>query len=561
LAFGSAAPVLRLGILLLALYLPARMLLSRQLRDRTALERVCASFAASAFAIYFVHMTGSAFHWSFASCQRVLLVLLGAGLLIVSRAIGAEVRSIVDSGEWLYLAAVAGAAMWLLLLVVAQGNLSGGGWMGDWWEHYQRMLFFLRDSDPYATHGFDVTARPPAFNIVAATLADLTGSRFSDYQIIHTALASLTLLPALLLLQHFRGPQPPGPAMRFGALLFCFTLVLQPMFATNAVYPWSRMFTSFFALSGMYGYLVGALPAAFLCLGVAMVSHYSAGVLALVFAADCLWRSKRISQRLSVLLLGVPLLPWAVWASRTYGVGPWLTSNTAVQNFLGHHVLEVVQQWLYNVETTFVPFARFADMGPFIAQTSRLGTLYDALHLYWASNFWGSLSTALTGTAAVFLLFGRDHRAAIPQAGRRLFALSAVAIGLSFVVVPNVEVSGISHLTLQPVVIALFALGYAAICELPSWLRRGFVLFFLVEAWSFYILKTFTRDQLMPELYSIGYRINLSFKESQHVQFLYDEYPLLARAVPIALISLLPLLYGSLYVGAFERVGRRRPSA
>jgi hypothetical protein len=254
-----------------------------------------------------------------------------------------------------------------------------------------------------------------------------------------------------------------------------------------------------------------------------------------------------------MLLFAVPIVPWVLWATRAYGLHAVVNANTTSQNFNEHPLSQVLRQWLYNVETTFVPFARFDDIRPFIAQASRLGTLYDALHLYWASNFWGSLTTALTVTTALLLVVGAHRKVIMAAAATRLLALSAATICLSFAVAPNVEISGITHLTLQHVAIGLFALGCAAISRYPAWLRRLFAMLFLLEAWSFYLLKTARRHELTPEIYSAGYRINWTFKQAQHLQFLYDEHPQLAHALSIALISLLPLLYGYLYVMAFEQ--------
>jgi hypothetical protein len=496
-------------------------------------------------------MTGLLFNVNFVARQRILLVLAAAACAIASRAIWHDGPAIFDRREFKYLGLLAIAAIWLLLLVITQTNLSGGGWMGDWWEHYQRALFY-RDDDPYANRGFGVTARPPAFNLVASTLTDLVGTRFSDYQVISTALGSLALLPALLLFELFRRSRLENGFISSGLALFCFSLVLNPMFATNIVYPWSRTFTSFLMIVGTYCYLIGSLPAAFLCLGVGVVSHYSGAMMAFLICADCFLRRRKSAPLSSMLLLAVPIVPWVQWAIRAYGLHTFFTANTTAQNYNEHALSQVLRQWLYNLETTFVPFVRFDDMRPFIAQASRLGAVYDALHLYWASNFWGSLTTALSVSIAILVL--RAHRElAMPPTGTRLLALSAVATGLSFVVAPNPEISGITHLTLQHIAIGLFALGFALISDAPAWLRRLFALFFLFEAWGFYLLKTIRRSELTPEIYSAGYRINWTFKQAQHLQFLSDRYPQLAHGLSIALIAIVPIIYGYLYVMAFEQ--------
>jgi hypothetical protein len=129
--------------------------------------------------------------------------------------------------------------------------------------------------------------------------------------------------------------------------------------------------------------------------------------------------------------------------------------------------------------------------------------------------------------------------------------VSAAGIGLSFFIVPEFEVSGIIHVCSQPMIIGLFALAFVAIADAPLWIRRVFAGMFLIEAWGFYLLKTFDRGRWPLDAYTAAYGANWSLKQSHQLRFLYDEYPRLAHQIPAALLILVPLLY----MFAFVRAG------
>src|SRR5262245_59242791 len=60
--------------------------------------------------------------------------------------------------------------LWALTILATIRVYSGGGWAGDWVEHFQRTLFF-RDRFPTSTPiigGYQLPARLPMMNVLAA---------------------------------------------------------------------------------------------------------------------------------------------------------------------------------------------------------------------------------------------------------------------------------------------------------------------------------------------------------------------------------------------------------
>ena len=70
--------------------------------------------------------------------------------------------------------------LWTLIVLCTIRNYSGGYWKGDWQEHFQRSLFFLHHfplDTPIFTH-YQLPARPPMMNMLAAFVMGQTGDRF-----------------------------------------------------------------------------------------------------------------------------------------------------------------------------------------------------------------------------------------------------------------------------------------------------------------------------------------------------------------------------------------------
>ncbi len=130
------------------------------------LERLCLVVGLSWFVVYLaatgIYLAHRSGKWEF-GLSGISLILLGLCFgdlkkLWHSR----QVRQTIW-GFGLLLA-------WNLLMLSLIRNYSGGLWSGDWYEHYQRSLFFAEylPKETKFLEIYDLPARPPMMNILCA---------------------------------------------------------------------------------------------------------------------------------------------------------------------------------------------------------------------------------------------------------------------------------------------------------------------------------------------------------------------------------------------------------
>ena len=273
---------------------------------------------------------------------------------------------------------------------------SGGAWLGDWLEHWQRAHFFLREW-PRGRLFFDIyqlPARPPLSNVLTAAFMRMTRADYAHYQLIMTALCSLAFLPMGLLAWRFGG--------RRAARIAAVAAMLNPLFVQNATYPWTKLQAAFFILCGLYFFLLareqdwargaaGLLCA--LCLGGAVVTHYSAGpyvvVLACAWAASGFRRGWDPGFSRSTLLCAAAgacvVAPWFAWSLAEYGWRGTLLSNSSVsmmQKAPGNPLATLA----LNLRDSLVPPQVRGFRGALFRQSSPWGALRDQLFLVYQLN-------------------------------------------------------------------------------------------------------------------------------------------------------------------------------
>ncbi len=536
-----------------ACWLPARLATARWLRPFAPLERLCLSVVAGALGIYSSWMLGLLLGSGPSGCLA-LAVAAWALLVIAALAWGGRSGTSILPGREEARWAVGTMAIpaWMLLLAWTQSTLYGGGWSGDWDEHYRRALFFLGRIPAGQALEFAVTDRPPLFNLVAATWMSIVGAGFWDYQVVHLVWSSIAAIPCLLLLERLTGRSFRSPsALAFFGLVF----VLHPTIVANSLYTWTRMPAAFFVLAALYFYLLfhrdrqaAALPWSFLSAALGVVTHYSALVPAAMIVGHWLWRERsgRLTRRAgAVLALAMtPGILWALWSVRQFGWRATLASNTTARNY-ANTGMGIAGQWGYNLLTTIVPFWDWVAARPYFRQTSLAGAWSDALHLYWVSTLEGSVSTALVvACAVVWLRRAHSTPAATFRAneGRGLIVAALAAFFLSFPTIPNAEVAGFAHLALQPVAIVVCLVGVGWIVSRGAADQRLFVVLYGAEGLLYYWLKTFDRSLIPADQLGFGYRLNLRIQESHHLVLLFGRDPALAPWARGALLAGIVLL-------------------
>lgn len=424
-----------------------------------------------------------------AALPRATLWLLPvAGVL----GLAADSRTLRDFGRDPVVRELAGAQVivtawcvgWLTLVV----TYSGGAWVGDWFGHMQRVDFFLNHGPrDIKFNGFDaLTSRPPLANIVFGAFMALTRVDFAHYQLACTFLGSLAFVPAALLAGRFvprAADGTPGdvrPAIRVLAALF----LVSPMFVQNATFAWTKLHAAFFTLAAFH-FLLRAGGAGFpragilfsVTLAAAILTHYSAGPYALVFAFIWLargagrwgtaawWRETVVTAAAGFAVL----VTWFGWALAVYGPRGTFLTNSSMTDKAPTAGAQLAAA-LLNVRDTLVPhFLREVNWG-FFVQQSPWGWLRD-----WCFQLYQINLAFIFGSVAwlvILVLLARAAREAPPRV-RAAWGAGIVTIAVLGVMVHGGRDGwGLAHICLQPLVLlglALLAARWSTLA--PGWRR------------------------------------------------------------------------------------------
>jgi 4-amino-4-deoxy-L-arabinose transferase-like glycosyltransferase len=440
-------------------------------------------------------------------------------------------------------------------------NHSGGAWTGDSLEHWERAVYFLRGwpHDRLFIEVFELPARPPLANVLAAAFLWVTRVDYAHYQLVTAALCSLAYLPVGLLAARFGG--------RRAARVAAAVLMANPLFVQNATYPWTKLQAAFFILGALYFFLrvrdrdPASPRAAIVCallLGGAILTHYSAGPYAAVIAAAWLatgWRRGwgggfARATALAAMAGALVLAPWFAWSCAEYGWHATLLSNSTVS--MGRLPGNPLVKMALNLRDTLVPPQVRGFHGTLFRQTSPWGALRDQFFLVYQLNL--VLALGIVGWAATAREAWRAARAA--RAADRAFWALAIAgiVVLSLAAYGDRDHYGIAHICLQSVVL----LGLAFLASRWEGLGRGWraalavgwavdfllgiALQFAVE--DFAIDRWLTPGRGLAEVsqsYSGVSQLNLSEKIAPHLAYFSDVLPIRPWLVLVFLGALLCL--------------------
>jgi len=426
-----------------------------------------------------------------------------------------------------------------LALVV---SYSGGSWLADWFGHLQRTWFFLEHwSQDILSNGFDpLTSRPPLANIVNGAFLEITQRNFAHYQLFSTLFSSLVFLPAGLLARRFGGRR----AISVLVLLF----MVNPLYAQNATYAWTKLPAAFLTLTSLYFFLrfhdqpgspVHAVLFA-VTLAAALLTHYSAGPYAVLmgimwfllerqrWARADWWRTTAIAILAGALVLAT----WFGWAFATYGVRGSLMTNTSITDH-APGVVAQLQVVLLNLRDTFAPhFFRTIDPG-LLAQRSSLGWWRDWFFQLYQVNFFFAFGSMAWVAILILLLRQWESASVMWRTFWIVFIIGNAVLGVA--VHGGRDVWGLAHICLQPLVLLGLAFLAAHWCQLSRPWRliliagatvdffSGIFLQFGVQALA--LERWLTGDRPVPELidtYSIQTRMNYGAKIHNHWVFAGD---------------------------------------
>jgi hypothetical protein len=466
---------LAVALLIVCSFAPG-FLLVRRLRW-TPLEKLCGSVGLSLILVYL----GAWAIYCFGRGNPQLPYRVMLAVVLVAAAAGAP-----DAWRLLRTFRVRQALYGFGFLVVWTGTMlamirvySGAGWSGDWFEHFQRSLYFLHrfPAETVIYSNYTVPARPPMMNVLAAFFLGLTQDRFEIYQAVFAFLNILLFLPAYLL----------APALGFrrrpAAVVLTALFAASPVVMQNATYSWTKALTAFYVLLAVALYLAGLrkrdsvrTAAAFVALAAGLLVHYSAGpylaFIGLHYAVR-LVRGRFRAWREAVIiavLCGALGATWFGWSLHTYGTRVTLGSNTSITSARQYHG----SNWAKiagNVFDTIVP-GWLRGQHVEWKQPNPDGRTRDDAFVFYQLNLVFAMGS-IGGLVVLQLLYRAIRRWRRPAVAERTFWLAFIpfCVGAGIAAVGERDFNGVPHATLQ----ALVVIGVTALAGhfrgMARWLR------------------------------------------------------------------------------------------
>jgi hypothetical protein len=418
-------------------------------------ERLVAGVGVSLFLVFvagfFIYLINGSHAWywgvEIACAAATVLAMKDLRRLVSSRA----VRTVLLHVAMLW--------AWFMLLSLTIRNFSGGLTALDWVEHYERAIFFL-DHLPYDYKFVGLwllPARPPMMNGLSTHFLALTGASFEAHQVVFVYLNCLAALPCYLFARRFGGK-------RWSPWLVTLLLALNPYVAHNATVGWTKLFTAFYVLAGLWFYLrgwerrnVARIIGGFALLAIGMLVHYSAGPYIVVLALHAIVTlPRRIARRPWALAgagaaMAAIVIPWFVWSAVIYKSAA-VASNSAVTDAARFSVAKNLRKVAYNVNHTLVPFSLtmpYSDFHWILGQPTRYGTVRDYACLMYQNELVPAMGSA-GGVIIIYLLCAKLWRA------RRgafwiYFLVGSVLLGIA--VHGDFAGYGVAQICLAPVVL------------------------------------------------------------------------------------------------------------
>ena len=334
--------------------------------------------------------------------------------------------------------------VWTFTLLLSVRTYSGGGWGGDWLEHFHRSLFFL-DHLPLDIEFvglYVLPSRPPMMNLLGAFFLAHTGESFENFSVVALVFNLLLYFPCALMLSAFARRGSRRIPVLVG-LLACSPMVMQ-----NATYTWTKSLCTFYVIFGIWLYLAGLrkndsvrIVAAFIALAAGMLVHYSAAPYLLFLAGHLVfkkrWRPALIAGTCAALLFGT----WLAWSVAHYGAKTTFASNTTVTTSqqIGDSNARKI---LLNLRDTIVPHP-LRDF-PVYRDQRQAGFVRDYFFLMYQTNL--IIAMGIIGGFVIAWLFFR---------AREVFWIAFVAfvVVVGIAVVGERDLAGSAHLTLQPLIV------------------------------------------------------------------------------------------------------------
>lgn len=393
----------------------------------------------------------------------------------------------------------------------------GAAWYGDWFEHYERVLFFLNERPPH--HSFlgmySVLARTPLSHLVQAFVMRFSGISFFYYQGLSTLLNTLFFFPFYFFLKQMNKQR------------FIFLLYLSPYILRMATYTFPKAFAAFFVLCAFYFYLcegknkkrtidIGLL------FGCAVMAHQSAFF---YFAALCLLLLYHRRWRDFSTVSFFAAIPVSVWVA--YGVLFFSTArlfgDTPVFSYgLSNPEFAWLQSKLNNLAGAFIPFVFLRDF--YSSLVMGLNTNSYAFYTLWDrwQNFaYGGLP-AVWALSLTFYVWKNGKRETNYFPKEILLFVVPFAFFCDVLSVNNTGVPiGVAQNGMMPLVLLLGLYGIGCIQDIP---KKVLICIFIEYLAGFAVFYGFFLFPYYVDFLTLFYKSDASLAYSHHLKFLFDYF-------------------------------------
>jgi hypothetical protein len=238
---------------------------------------------------------------------------------------------------------------------------------------------------------------------------------------------------------------------------------LNPVVMQNSTYTWTKAFTAFYVILGLWFYLAAwrkkdmlRMTVAFAALSVGLLVHYSAAPYGLFLTIHYLFRlfPKRPRRWLEitsiVLVCGVVLATWFGWSIADFGTRTTFASNSSVvssQRYPGDNVGKMASNLVDSILPVVLRDASLLDNFKF---QGLLGNVRDDAFIFYQTNLIFSMGV-IGGPLILWLLYGVLRKGSRPASQRSFWlALIPFCIVAGIASVGERDPLGTAHLTLLP---------------------------------------------------------------------------------------------------------------
>jgi hypothetical protein len=337
-------------------------------------------------------------------------------------------------------------------------------WVSDWEEHYNRARFFLEHWPLWVNVFGDnclLPARPPLMNIIESLFLAQSGTNFGDYQMVSGFLNGMLYLAVAGLAMDWSGKRI--------AIIAAAVLALNPWFMQNATFTWTKLYSEFYVVLGIWLYRRQFRELAMLMLTAACLVHYSAVVVPVYIALYDILFNRRLWRRIVGGWLASALLmaTWAGWGIATYGK-TFVQSTSTVMAAQQRSRMELIQVFIWNGWHSLVPigFEPWAILKMSHSYLHFDVKIRDGLFLAYQPGLilsWG------VGGLIVMVWCLAHSRFARGGFWIGLVLFTSVG-GLLMCTPPGYGYGGVAHIVMQPIAWIGMAWILSRLTEMPGWL-------------------------------------------------------------------------------------------